>query len=210
MIYQPNLSTFKKVIDKEKSHVIWTSLVADLDTPVSAMIRLGDNTPYSFLLESVEGGDTKGRYSILGLDPDLIWKSNGNKAEINYNPSKSLNKFEQDNKDTLTSLRNLMKISKIKLPSNLPPMSSGLVGYLGFDNIKLVEKIPSNNVASLKLPDGVFIRPRIMIIFDAVEDTMTIVTPIYLKKTNNLSYEKIYKKSCKNIEKIINLLKKPI
>ena len=72
MIYQPDLSTFKKVIDKEKSHVIWTSLVADLDTPVSAMIRLGDNTPYSFLLESVEGGDTKGRYSILGLDPDLI------------------------------------------------------------------------------------------------------------------------------------------
>ena len=210
MIYQPNLSTFKKVIDKEKSHVIWTSLVADLDTPVSAMIRLGDNTPYSFLLESVEGGDTKGRYSILGLDPDLIWKSNGNKAEINYNPSKSLNKFEQDDKDTLTSLRNLMKISKIKLPSNLPPMSSGLVGYLGFDNIKLIEEIPSNNVASLNLPDGVFIRPKIMIIFDAVEDTMTIVTPIYLNKANNLDYEEIYKKSCKNIEKIINLLKQPI
>ena len=129
MIYQPDFKTFEKIINKEKSHVIWTSLVADLDTPVSAMIRLGENNPYSFLLESVEGGDTKGRYSILGLNPDLIWRSNKNKAEINYNPEKSLDTFTLDDKETFASLRSLMEISKIKIPKNLPPMSSGLVGY---------------------------------------------------------------------------------
>ena len=210
MLYQPDLKTFKKIINKEKSHVIWTSLVADLDTPVSAMIRVGENSPYSFLLESVEGGDTKGRYSILGLEPDLIWRSYGNKAEINHNPEDSLENFLPDDKETLVSLRNLMKISKIKIPKNLPPMSSGLVGYLGFDNIKLIEKIPSNNPASLNLPDGIFIRPKIMIIFDAVEDTMTIITPVYMENSHDETYEEIYNKSCKNIKNIINLLKQPI
>ncbi|MBT7076598.1 MAG: anthranilate synthase component I, partial [Pelagibacterales bacterium] len=149
MIYQPNLKTFNQVINKNKSHVIWTTLVADLDTPVSTMIRIGQNSPYSFLLESVEGGDTKGRYSILGLNPDLIWRSFGNKAEINYDPEKSLDKFIPEVKDTFSSLRELMKISKIKIPKNLPPMASGLVGYLGFDNIKLIEKIPTNNPSKL-------------------------------------------------------------
>ena len=210
MIYQPNLKTFNQVINKNKSHVIWTTLVADLDTPVSTMIRIGQNSPYSFLLESVEGGDTKGRYSILGLNPDLIWRSFGNKAEINYDPEKSLDKFIPEVKDTFSSLRELMKISKIKIPKNLPPMASGLVGYLGFDNIKLIEKIPTNNPSKLNLPDGIFIRPKIMIIFDSVEDTMTIITPVYLQNSNKLNIKEIYHKSCNNIEKIINLLKKPI
>ena len=210
MMYQPDYKIFKKILDKEKSHVIWTTLVADLDTPVSAMIRLGENTPYSFLLESVEGGDTKGRYSILGLNPDLIWRSYKNKAEINYNPEISINNFIPDDKETFASLRHLMKISKIKIPKNLPPMSSGLVGYLGFDNIKLVENIPSNNPSSLKLPDGIFIRPKIMIIFDAVEDKMTIITPVYVNIKNNQSSKELYQNSCKYIDNIINLLKRPI
>ena len=109
---------------------------ADLDTPVSAMLRIGENEPYSFLLESVEGGESKGRYSILGLKPDLIWRCYGDKAEINYNPSKSLSKFSLDSKSTLKSIRSLLKSSKINLPEYLPPMASGLVGYLGFDTIK--------------------------------------------------------------------------
>ena len=210
MIYQPDFKTFKKELSREKSQVIWTTLVADLDTPVSAMIRLGENSPYSFLLESVEGGDTKGRYSILGLNPDLIWRSHKNKAEINYNPEESLENFILDDKKTFASLRSLMEISKIKIPKHLPPMSSGLVGYLGFDNIKLVEDIPSDNPSTLNLPDGIFIRPKIMVIFDAVEDKMTIITPVYLQNMNSPDFDKIYNKACQDIQKIINLLKQPI
>ena len=100
-----------------------------------------------------------------------------------------------------------MEISKIKIPKHLPPMSSGLVGYLGFDNIKLVEDIPSNNPSTLNLPDGIFIRPKIMVIFDAVEDKMTIITPVYIQNINSTDFDKIYYKACQDIEKIINLLK---
>jgi anthranilate synthase component I len=210
MKYQPDFITFKKKIKKEKSYVISTTLVADLDTPVSAMLRIGKNKAYSFLLESVEGGESKGRYSIIGCEPDLIWRCYGNKAEINYTPEKSVEKFSIDSYSTLKSIRELVKSSKINLPEYLPPMASGLVGYLGFDTIKLIENIPSSNPNTLNLPDGMFVRPKVMIIFDAVEDTMTIVTPIYLKDNKNYDYEKIYKKSCSIIKNIINLLKQPI
>jgi len=104
MEYQPDFKTFKKIIKKEKSYIIYTTLVADLDTPVSAMLRIGGNEPYSFLLESVEGGEAKGRYSILGLQPDLIWRCYGNNAEVNYDPANSLNKFKTENHKTLDSL----------------------------------------------------------------------------------------------------------
>ena len=210
MEYQPNFKTFKNIIKKEKSYIIYTTLVADLDTPVSAMLRIGENEPYSFLLESIEGGESKGRYSIIGLQPDLIWRCYGNKAEINCNPSNSLNKFKAESKNTFDSIRALVENSKIILPENLPPMASGLVGYLGFDTIKLVENIPSDNPSTLNLPDGMFVRPKIMIIFDAVEDTMTIITPVYIKNDKDNDYEKIYNKACKNITNIINLLKQPI
>ena len=210
MEYKPNFKKFKNKLKKEKSYIVYTTLVADLDTPVSAMLRIGENEPYSFLLESVEGGESKGRYSILGLKPDLIWRCYGNNAEINYNPSSSIKQFVPDKKNTIDSLRALVESTKINLPESLPPMASGLIGYLGFDTIKLVENIPSNNPSTLNLPDGMFVRPKIMIIFDAVEDTMTIITPIYLDTNKDNDYEKIYNKSCMLLKKTINLLKQPI
>ncbi len=82
----PSASTFaafKATYDAGRPQVAWTTLVADLETPVSAMLKLADERPYSFLLESVEGGAVRGRYSIIGLAPDLIWRCHGNAAEIN-------------------------------------------------------------------------------------------------------------------------------
>ena len=104
----------------------------------------------------------------------------------------------------------LLNSSKIKLPEELPPMSAGLVGYLGFDNIELIENIPSKNPSKLNLPDGLFMRPTIMIIFDSVEHTMTIVTPIYTKKNYKINYKNLYKRACFRIKTIINLLKQPM
>ena len=209
MNYFPKYQPFKEKLIKQKSNVVWTTLVADLDTPVSAMMRI-KNASYSFLLESVEGGDTKGRYSIIGLDPDIIWRSYENKPEIMINANNSKSKFIKENSGTLESLRKLIEISKIELPDNLPPMSSGLVGYLGYDNIKLVEDIPSKNKSKLNLPDGFFIRPKIMIIFDSVEDTMTIITPVFMSNYDKKNYKDIYNEACNNIKNIVNILKKPI
>ena len=119
MKFEPSLSTFSKNINKDKSQIIWTSLVADLDTPVAAMLKIGSDLPYSFLLESVEGGDTRGRYSILGLNPDIIWRCYGDKAEVNLDAINSYNVFKKESFGTLKSLRKLIKISKINLPEFL-------------------------------------------------------------------------------------------
>ena len=107
MKFEPSLNTFCKNINKDKSQIIWTSLVADLDTPVAAMLKIGSNLPYSFLLESVEGGDTRGRYSILGLNPDIIWRCYGDEAEVNFDAINSYNVFKKESFGTLKSLRKL-------------------------------------------------------------------------------------------------------
>ena len=206
MKFEPSLSTFCKNINKDKSQIIWTSLVADLDTPVAAMLKIGSDLPYSFLLESVEGGDTRGRYSILGLNPDIIWRCYGDKAEVNLDAINSYNVFKKESFGTLKSLRKLIKISKINLPEFLPPMAAGLVGYLGFDTIRLSENINSMNQSKLRLPDGLFIRPTIMLIFDSVKDIITIVTPIFLNTTDSVDLDNLYKKGCNRIKKIVKLL----
>jgi len=206
MKFEPSLSTFCKNINKDKSQIIWTSLVADLDTPVAAMLKIGSDLPYSFLLESVEGGDTRGRYSILGLNPDIIWRCYGDEAEINSDAINSYNVFKKESFGTLKSLRKLIKISKINLPDFLPPMAAGLIGYLGFDTIRLSENINSINQSKLKLPDGLFIRPTIMLIFDSVKDIITIVTPIFLNTNDSIDLNNLYIKGCDRIKKIVKLL----
>ncbi len=206
MKFEPSYNLFKKDLIKNRSNIIWSSLIADLDTPVSAMLKIGSNIPYSFLLESVEGGETKGRYSILGLNPDIIWRCYGNKAEINKNAINNKNDYKKEKSQTLDSLRKLLKVSKIKMPEFLPPMAAGLVGYLGFDTIRLSENIINKNPSKLKLPDGIFIRPTIMLIFDSVKDNITLVTPIFLKNKNNKNIKILYEEGCNRIIDIVKLL----
>jgi anthranilate synthase component 1 len=158
--------------------VVWTRLVADLETPVSAMLKLCDGRPNSFLLESVEGGAVRGRYSLIGLQPDLIWRCFGDKAEINRQARFDANRFEPVAGGAIASLRALIEESKIELPEGLPPMAAGLFGYLGYDMVRLMEKLPDIQPDKLGLPDGVFLRPTIMAVFDNVEDIVTVVTPV--------------------------------
>ena len=209
MKFEPSLSTFCKNINKDKSQIIWTSLVADLDTPVAAMLKIGSNLPYSFLLESVEGGDTRGRYSILGLNPDIIWRCYGDEAEVNFDAINSYNVFKKESFGTLKSLRKLIKISKINLPDFLPPMAAGLIGYLGFDTIRLSENINSINQSKLKLPDGLFIRPTIMLIFDSFKVFLSVITLFcnfcFINGLESTSSNK-YDPPCKSNPRLIFLL----
>ena len=86
MQIEPSETVFAERYGRGQAQVVWTTLVADLETPVSAFLKLGGGKAMSFLLESVEGGDTRGRYSIIGTDPDLIWRARGAQAEINRSP----------------------------------------------------------------------------------------------------------------------------
>ena len=180
MTIQPDFETFRAAYDEGKAQVVWTTLVADLETPVSALLKLTDGEPYRFLFESVEGGAQRARYSIIGLKPDVIWRATGDKAEINRIARADRHHFSPCAGDALTSLRALIAESRIDLPAELPPMASGLYGYFGYEMVRLVERLPSVNPDKLGIPDSLFIRPAIMAIFDSVKDVVTVVSPVWV------------------------------
>ena len=179
MSIQPAFSEFREGFDQGKSQILWTTLVADLETPVSAMMKLAEGKANSFLLESVEGGAVRGRYSIIGMKPDLIWRCDGKQARINRTARFDPEAFIACDKPVLDSLQALIDESHIDLPAHLPPMAAGLVGYMSYDTVRLVEDIPDSNPNELGLPDGMFIRPTVMAIFDSILDVVTIVTPVW-------------------------------
>ena len=161
---EPSFETFKTNFEQGKTQLLWTTLPADLNTPVSAYLKLCGHEPYSFLLESVEGGDRLGRYSIIGCNPNLILKP-----------------------DTLEELRAALKDCHIDTaPEHLPPMAvSGLFGYMGYDMIRHVEDIPDTNPDDLAIPESILIRPQLLAIFDNAKSTITLVTPVYEHKNKS-------------------------
>ena len=176
----PGFADFQQTYEAGAAQVVWTTLIADLETPVSAMLKLADGRPHSFLLESVTGGEIRGRYSIIGLTPDLIWRCRGDVPEINRNARIDPNAFEpMPGMGALEALRSVVAESKVALPDALPPMSAGLFGYAGYDTVRLMERIPDDNPDILGIPDALFIRPTVIAIFDNIEDVVTVVTPVW-------------------------------
>src|SRR5262249_47380080 len=179
MQIQPSPESFSAPYAAGRPQAVWTTLVADLETPVSAMLKLADGRPNSFLLESVEGGAVRGRYSIIGLKPDLIWRCRKGKAEINWRARYDANAFEPVAEDALASLRKLVAESRIDITPQLPPMAAGLYGYLGYDMVRLMERLPDKNPDVLGVPEAILLRPTVIAIFDNVEDLVTVVTPVW-------------------------------
>src|SRR5947199_8026731 len=178
MQIEPAADVFTKTYAAGQAQVVWTTLVADLETPVSAFLKAASNKALAFLLESVEGGTTRGRYSIIGFDPDLIWRANGAGAEINRAARSSPHYFAPCPQTPLASLRALLAESRIELPERLPPMAAGLFGYLGYDMVRLMEELPPSTPDPIGIPDAILIRPGLVVVFDTVEDTLTIVAPV--------------------------------
>lgn len=179
MSTSPDFDAFRRDYEAGRAQVVWTTLVADLETPVSAMLKLADGRANAFLLESVEGGAVRGRYSIIGLKPDVIWRFYKQKAEINRQARIDTDAFEPVAEPPLTSLRALIAESRIDLPEAVPPMAAGLFGYMGYDAIRLFEDIPDENPDTLGIQDGIMLRPTIVCVFDNIDDMVTIITPVY-------------------------------
>ena len=178
MQIEPSETAFAERYGRGQAQVVWTTLVADLETPVSAFLKLGGGKPMSFLLESVEGGAVRGRHSIIGLDPDLIWRANGARAEVNRSARSKPDAFVPCPEPPLKALRALIAESRIALPDSLPPMAAGVFGYLGYDMVRLMEELPPPNPDPIGIPDAVLVRPTIIVVFDAVKDSITVVTPV--------------------------------
>jgi len=176
--FDPSFPDFESTYTARQPQVVWTTYIADLETPVSAMLKLADRQPGSFLFESVEGGETRGRYSIIGLKPDIIWRAHRHEAEINRSARYEPEAFVPAG-ETLASLRALIAECRLDLPEHLPPMAAGLFGYMGYDTVRMIEDIPDNNTDVLGVPDAIMLRPTIMVIFDSVKDLVTIVTPVW-------------------------------
>ncbi len=188
--------------------VLWSQISADLETTVSAYLKLSAGKPNCFILESVEGGAIRGRYSFIGIEPDLIWRCRGNKAETNRDALTG-GAFIPESMGALDSLRALIKESQIDdMPPGLPPMASSLVGYMGYDMVRLMETLPNTPEDTLGLPDGMFVRPTVMAVFDSVDDSISIVTPV--RPSEKLNGEEAFEEALERIENAITRLNGPL
>ena len=170
-------ATFAEGFGGGTPQLVSRELVADTQTPVSAYLRLAAGSRNTFLLESVEGGEIRGRFSVIGLSPDLIWRCRGNVAEINRNPAGN-GEFAADSQAPIESLRALMAESAMTDTGDLPPMSAGLLGYFGYDMIRHIEAIPDANPTVIDTPDSMLVRPSLIAIFDRLKDSITFVVQV--------------------------------
>jgi anthranilate synthase component 1 len=188
--------------------LVSTTLVADLETPVSAFLKLAGGKRNAFLFESVEGGAVRGRYSIIGLEPDLVWRTKGSKAEINRSALSKPDAFVPCHEPPLQALRALITESKIDIPALLPPMAAGVFGYLGYDMVRLMEKLPAQKPDPIAIPDAVLVRPTIVVIFDAVQDSITIVTPV--RPDPSVNAKAAHARAIERLSAVVDALEKPL
>jgi anthranilate synthase component 1 len=179
MALSPDFETFRKAHEAGRNQIVWTRLAADLDTPVSLMLKLSGAGRHAFMLESVTGGEVRGRYSIIGMNPDLIWDCRGTRSRINRAARYDEEAFEDLPGDPLDTLRTLLAESRIDLPEDLPAASAGLFGYLGYDMIRLVERLPQAKPDPLGLPDAVLLRPSVVAVLDGVKGDVILVAPAW-------------------------------
>ncbi|WP_439143080.1 anthranilate synthase component I [Planktotalea sp.] len=180
MALVPSFNDFAKAYDAGENQVVYTRLAADLDTPVSLMLKLTGAQKDAFVLESVTGGEIRGRYSIIGMKPDLIWRSQGETASVNRIARYDSDAFEPMPQAPLDALRALIAESHIDLPADLPQAAAGLFGYLGYDMIRHVEHLPDVNPDVLGVPDAIMLRPSVIAVLDGVKGEVTVVSPAWV------------------------------
>ncbi|MFL2661749.1 MAG: anthranilate synthase component I [Alphaproteobacteria bacterium] len=195
---------FQKNYVSGKKQLLFLSFPADVHTPVSAILKL-KNEKYTFLFESVEKGSQKGRYSVIGLKPDIIWECKDNKCY--YRNLNNSNKIQIIKQNPLKSLKKLMSENKLVLPTQIPSISTGLFGYMGYEMIQFFENIDLKKKNHLNLPDSIFIRPSITLVFDNVNDRL-LITKLVCK--NSLKPKEAFDKAKNDIHKILNKINKPL
>ena len=206
MQVEPAFQEFETTYAKGEPQLVFTRLVSDLETPVSAFLKLAGTRRNAFLLESVEGGAVRGRYSMLGFDPDLLFRADGGRAEIARAPN--LSRFSPCAEDSLAALRKLIAESHIAVPPGLPPMSAGVFGYLGYDMVRLMERLPPPNPKAVDVPDAILMRPRVVAIFDAIKDELTVVTPVRSEPGANA--RAAYDRAINRLIDVIDALDRPV
>ena len=202
MTLTPEFTTFEKEYKSGRNQVVYSKLTSDLDTPVSIMLKLAGAKKNSFILESVTGGEIRGRYSIIGMDPDLIWKCEEEQSFLSSGDSV----FKPISGQPLSVFRDLLQQSVINLPKELPQSSAGLFGYFGYDMVRHVENLPNLNKDTIGLPDAMFIRPSIIAVLDGVKGEVILVAPVFYEP--KVDEKEAFKKAKEKISSAILELKK--
>ena len=187
--------------------LVWRRVIADCETPVGAAVRLIKPGRGDFLLESVEGGEVRGRYSLLGLDPDLVMRASGESAEINRNWQLDQNAFTPSDRGALETLRQLVADCRMDVPAPLPPTLACLVGYFGYETIGLVETLPRAPQSVLQLPDMLFVRPTVIMVFDRLTDALYCVAPVW---PEGVDTEMRITQAADRIDAVLSRLSQPV
>ena len=210
MLVEPAAGAFARAYEAGEPQVVWTRLVADLETPVSAMLKLAQGRPNSFLLESVEGGATRGRYSIIGIEPDLLFRAFGARAEVAIDPQRGaqrrLSRRPPNRRWTPSAASSPNPVSACRRTCRR--WRPGIFGYLGYDVVRLMERLPTEKPDPLALPDAVLMRPTAIVVFDTVKDEITIVTPVRPKR--GPSAEQAHARAVDRLRRVVDALDAPL
>ncbi|MHA6690495.1 anthranilate synthase component I [Devosia sp. A449] len=172
---------FSEQYDAGKSQIVWRRIVADLETPVGTYLKLAQGRQNTFLFESVQDGAIRGRYSIIGSQPDVILKVEAGTASINRSAQIDDARFEPLPALPLDALRALVADSKVDVPEGLPPQSAGVYGFLGYEMVRYMEKLPDSNPDHLNTPEAILMRPSLLAIFDTLKDELYLTAPVYVR-----------------------------
>ena len=168
-----------EALARGRGAVVWQRFIADVETPVSAALKLIEPGRGDWVLESVESGETRGRYSLIGLDPDLMFEVRGDAAQINRDWRSDREAFAPVDAPALQALRDLVAECRFDVPDGLPKALATLVGFFAYETIGLVERIPRAPGAGLGLPDMIFVRPTTILVFDRLADELFLIAPIW-------------------------------
>lgn len=208
MQFSPDYEAFADIYQANKPQLISAEVLADMETPITAMLKLCDDQKYAILLESADREKRRGRYSAIGLKPDIIWKTEKGVAYINRQALTNELAFEKLATPPLDSLKQLIDESCFDLPDGVWDMASGLYGYLGYDMVRQMEKLPDNNPDELNIPESIMVRPSIIALFDSILDKITLYTTCW--PDDNLTAEQAYLAGCHRLTTALNDLQKPL
>jgi anthranilate synthase component 1 len=204
---EPEFQAFARGYQSGACQLVWRRLINDLETPVSAYLKIAHGRDYAFLFESVEGGAWRGRYSTVAMNPDLVWRCRGDQAEIAKGEAIAEDRFEPQSGGALESLRDTAAAARVDLPAGLPPMVTGLFGVFGYDVVRLVERLPDVNPDPLGLQDAILIRPTIVAVFDAIAQEILIATTV---RPSSESAADAFEAAGRRIESVIADLEGPL
>lgn len=211
-MHYPSLKEFIKLTKHANVIPVYRQINADLETPVSAFLKLG-RSEYSFLLESVEGREKVARYSFLGANPSLVFRSRGRQITISRPPGRRIRKFIAQ-KSPLDEIKNIMSGFKAASLPGLPRFCGGLVGYLGYDTVRFFEEIPDKNPDHLGLDDAIFILTDTILIFDHLNHTIKIAANVILpdsgRGVSSACKVGLYNEALGKIKKIEDEFRRPI